>query len=78
MARKPANTWASTGTWGDDTPLAVPDLAIAAQLLSRPVGEVRRAARKVTPYPHADGTPYWSLRQLGLALGLVESRSALG
>jgi hypothetical protein len=57
-------------------PIAVPDLAIAAQLLGRPLDQVKDAATRTRPYPHADGTPYWSLHQLARALGLVESRTA--
>jgi hypothetical protein len=58
------------GQYAADPPLAVPDLAIAAQLLGRPLPMVERAARKVEPYRHADGTPRWSLRELAIALGL--------
>jgi hypothetical protein len=51
-------------------------LAVAAQLLGRPLPTVERAARKVEPYRHADGSPRWSLRELAKALSLVESREA--
>jgi hypothetical protein len=69
--------WASTGNSHEKGhPIAVPDLAIAAQLLGRPLDQVRDAAAGIRPYPHADGTPFYSLRQLAVALGIVESRPA--
>jgi hypothetical protein len=58
------------------TPLAVPDLAVAAQLLGRPLPTVERAAQEVEPFPAHDGRPCWSLYELGKALGLVEVREA--
>jgi hypothetical protein len=55
-------------------PLAVPDMAIAAQILARPLPMVERAAQEIQPYRHADGWPVWSLKKLAIALGLpVES-----
>jgi hypothetical protein len=50
----------------------VPDLAIAAQILSRPLPMVERAAQKVEPYRHGDGRPCWSLKELAIALGLQQ------
>jgi hypothetical protein len=54
----------------DGKPLAVPDLAIAAQILSRPLPMVENAAKQMEPYRHGDGRPCWSLYELGKVLGL--------
>jgi hypothetical protein len=54
----------------DGKPLAVPDLAIAAQILARPLPTVERAAQEVEPYRHGDGRPCWSIRELAKALSL--------
>jgi hypothetical protein len=43
----------------------------AAEALGRSVPDVRRAARQVKPYQHADGTPRWPLRELARALADV-------
>jgi hypothetical protein len=58
----------------ENAPIAVPDLAIAAQLLGRPLDQVKDAATRTRPYSHADGTPYWSLHQLARALGRPEHK----
>jgi hypothetical protein len=71
------DNWSGTGKLHHgDVPLAVPDLAIAAQLLGRPLPMVERAAQEVEPYRHTNGWPVWSLKKLAIALGLVESREA--
>jgi hypothetical protein len=46
-------------------PLAAP-LPLAAELLGRPLPEVERAAAKVAPYRHVDGSPRWSVRLVNL------------
>jgi hypothetical protein len=77
MARKPKphqNPMYGGIDQGDTAPLAVPDLAIAARLLGQPLDQVKDAATRTRPYPHADGTTFYSLHQLTRALGLVESR----
>jgi hypothetical protein len=40
----------------------------AAELLGRSVPDVRRAAREVEPYRHADGSARWPLRELARVL----------
>jgi hypothetical protein len=69
--------WSGTGKLHHgDVPLAVPDLAIAAQILARPLPMVEGAAQEIQPYRHADGRPCWSIHQLARALNLVESGEA--
>jgi hypothetical protein len=77
MARAKAHQNPVHGT-SETTPPGVPDLAVAAQLLARPLQDVERAAQDVEPYRHQDGYPVWSLRQLALALGLVEPNRTAG
>jgi hypothetical protein len=45
-----------------------------AQLLSRPLAEVKRAARRVEPYIAADGSPRWSVRLVGVELAAQRRR----
>jgi hypothetical protein len=73
MARKPSRRQRDTvmGYIAADPPLAVP-LDVAAQLLGRSLHELERAG--VEPYPGVYGDRY-SLRELVIALGLVESRA---
>jgi hypothetical protein len=59
-----AKSWAQRMT---ERPLAV-TLDQAAELLDRSVSDVRRAAREVEPYWHANGTPRWPLRELARVL----------
>jgi hypothetical protein len=47
-----------------ELPLAVADLAEAADLLGQPVHRVRWAAARIQPYPHVDGRQFYSLRKL--------------
>jgi hypothetical protein len=52
---------------GYGTPLAA-ELPTVADLLGRPLAEVKRAARRVEPYIAADGSPRWSVRLVGVEL----------
>jgi hypothetical protein len=45
-------------------PIAVADLAEAADLLDQPLNRIRWAAARIRPYPHADGRQFYSLRKL--------------
>jgi hypothetical protein len=49
------------------TPLAA-ELPTVAELLGRPLAEVKRAARRVEPYIAADGSPCWSVRLVAAEL----------
>jgi hypothetical protein len=73
MARaENAAAWCRTGQIHDGTtPLAVP-LDVAAKVLARPLPELERAG--IEPYRHADGYPVWSLRELAIAMGVIEPR----
>jgi hypothetical protein len=55
------------------TPLAA-ELPTVAELLDRPLAEVKRAARRVEPYLAADGSPRWSVRLVGVELAAAERR----
>jgi hypothetical protein len=55
------------------TPLAA-ELPQVAELLGRPLAEVKRAARRVEPYIAADGSPRWSVRLAGVELAAAERR----
>jgi lysyl-tRNA synthetase class I len=57
-----------------ELPVAVDDLAIAAQLLGRPLDMVKDASTRCRPYSHSDGRQFHSLAQLSRALGLDTSR----
>jgi hypothetical protein len=60
----------------DKLPAAVPDLAIAAELLGVPLHDVKEAAKMTTTYPHADGRPMWSIAQLQRRLaGKIEKKA---
>jgi hypothetical protein len=68
--RKPgriSNRWSSTAYAQARLPLAV-TIPEAAELLGRSVPDVRRAAREVEPYRHADGSARWPLRELARVL----------
>jgi hypothetical protein len=45
-----------------------------AELLGRPLAEVKRAARRVEPYIAADGSPRWSVRLVGVELAAGRRR----
>jgi hypothetical protein len=59
------------GGWG--RPVAC-TLQVASQLLGVPPAAVRKAAAKVEPYTHNDGSPRWSLAGLERALGRKHTR----
>jgi hypothetical protein len=54
-------------------PLAA-ELPKVAELLGRPLVEVKRAARRVEPYIAADGSPRWSMRLVGVELAAQRRR----
>jgi hypothetical protein len=54
-------------------PLAA-GLPRVAELLGRPLAEVRRAARRVEPYIAADGSPRWSVRLVAAELAAQRRR----
>jgi hypothetical protein len=54
-------------------PLAA-ELPKVAELLGRPLPEVKRAARRVEPYIAADGSPRWSVRLVGVELAAGRRR----
>jgi len=58
---------------GCGTPLAA-ELPKVAELLGRPLVEVKRAARRVEPYVAADGSPRWSVRLVGAELAAAQRR----
>jgi hypothetical protein len=58
---------------GHGTPLAA-ELPTVAELLGRPLAEVKRAARRVEPYIAADGSPRWSVRLVGAELAAGQRR----
>jgi hypothetical protein len=60
----------------ENMPLAVADLAIAAQLLDRPLDQVQNAAREILVYEDVHGTRYFSLHQLTQVLRGVRPRTA--
>lgn len=53
--------------WSD--PIAAP-LERVAEVLQQPLECVREAARFVEPYTHAEGFPVWSVRAIGVILGV--------
>jgi hypothetical protein len=55
------------------TPLAA-ELPRVAELLGRPLVEVKRAARRVEPYVAADGSPRWSVRLVAAELAAAQRR----
>jgi hypothetical protein len=55
------------------TPMAA-ELPKVAELLGRPLVEVKRAARRVEPYLAADGSPRWSVRLVEVELAAAERR----
>jgi Ser/Thr protein kinase RdoA (MazF antagonist) len=55
------------------TPLAA-ELPKVAELLGRPLAEVKRAARRVEPYIAADGSPRWSVRLVAVELAAAPRR----
>jgi hypothetical protein len=59
------------------TPLAA-ELPLVAELLGRPLAEVKRAARRVEPYIAADGSPRWSVRLVGVELAGQRRRQRAG
>jgi transcriptional regulator of acetoin/glycerol metabolism len=58
-----------------ELPIAVDDLAEAAQLLGRPLAEVQDAATRCRPYSHSDGRQFHSLSQLARALDIDIARA---
>lgn len=54
-------------------PLAA-ELPRVAELLGRPLAEVKRAARRVEPYLAADGSPRWSVRLVAAELAAQRRR----
>jgi Ser/Thr protein kinase RdoA (MazF antagonist) len=54
-------------------PLAA-ELPKVAELLGRPLAEVKRAARRVEPYIAADGSPRWSVRLVETELAAQRRR----
>jgi len=55
------------------TPLSA-ELPKVAELLGRPLAEVKRAARRVEPYIAADGSPRWSVRLVRVELAAAQRR----
>jgi hypothetical protein len=58
-------------------PLAA-ELPKVAELLGRPLAEVKRASRRVEPYIAADGSPRWSVRLVEAELAAQRRRQRTG
>jgi hypothetical protein len=73
-----ATQGAGLGVWDTavdySEPVAAP-LDRVAEILEQPLECVAQAAERVDPYTRADGEPVWSVRLVGIQLGVRRSRA---